>query len=135
MKLIIYASNTNRDHSLALVRALTGFVARKDIEKQVIITDLINDLDSDTWGSPVIIYTRQDDDLDQLLEYARQLLNYRVVLVLHDDKMTTLAKGHKLRPRVLFSQPVDPATIAAVIIRIWAGVAKKADKLSQVCQF
>lgn len=120
MKLHIYDASEHGKRFRPVVKAVAGFVARKNIVRHRYLAGLIKGLVWNEWYEPVIIFTESDDDLEQIMPHVGHFSNYRIVLVLHDDKLATLARGHKLRPRILFSQPVDEETIAAVIARIMA---------------
>lgn len=123
MKLHIYNAGELDVCYRAINQAISGIVGKINMVQHRSMAGLLKDLGWNTWDEPVIIFTENDKELDQLLDHAEHLADYRIVLVLHDDKPATLAKGHKLRPRILFSQPVAAETIAAVIARIVNGVA------------
>jgi hypothetical protein len=84
------------------------------------IRDLLEATRQNQQGRPVILMVGDDDELDGLLAAEPLLRGQRLVLVLHDSSTAALFKGHALRPRVLFSPPVEPAEIAQVVAKMLA---------------
>lgn len=124
MKLHIYDTSEQGERCRAVVQAVGRSIAKADFVQYRSLSGLLKGLGWNAWDEPGIIFTKSDDELEQILGHVEQLSNCRIVLILHDDKLLTLAKGHKLRPRILFSQPVGAETIAAVIVRMLAGPAR-----------
>jgi hypothetical protein len=72
-------------------------------------------------GGPVLVFVADDVELDALLADADRLAGQRLIVVLHDASPASRAKGHALRPRVLFTPPVEPREIAAVVAKMLDG--------------
>ncbi len=58
------------------------------------------------------------DDLESLLKLEPLLATLHLILVAPDQNDSTLAKGHRLRPRFLAAAGTDPAQVLAVTRRI-----------------
>jgi hypothetical protein len=74
-------------------------------------------------AGPYLVMFSSGEELDELLaglEEDDRLREHRLVVVLHDSSAASRTKGHALRPRVLFSPPVAPAEIAAVVAKMLA---------------
>lgn len=60
-----------------------------------------------------LISSRQE--LLELVEYQEWLRDYRLILVLPDDDMETISRGHALRPRFVTYAESDFIDISAVL--------------------
>jgi hypothetical protein len=72
---------------------------------------------------PYLVMFSSSEELDELIagfEGDEGLRERKLVVVLHDSSVATRTKGHALRPRVLFTPPVAPAEIAAVVAKMLA---------------
>lgn len=85
------------------------------------ISDLLAELPGQGGGPPVVLVVGEDQELDELVGARERLAALRLVVVLPDAAPASRAKGHRLHPRVLFSQPVVPAEVAAVVAKMLGG--------------
>ena len=72
---------------------------------------------------PYLVMFSSSEELDELLagfDVDDRLREHRLVVVLHDSLAASRTKGHALRPRVLFSPPVSPDEVAAVVAKMLA---------------
>lgn len=85
------------------------------------VTDLLAEVPSRGGGPPVVLVVGEDRELDELVDLRERLAGLRLVVVLPDSTPAARAKGHRLHPRVLFSQPVSPGEVAAVVVKMFSG--------------
>jgi hypothetical protein len=69
-------------------------------------------------GLPILLVVKDREELEELILLEPWLLEQRLLLVLPDANPSSLAQGHTLHPRVLFSQPVVPEEVASVLARM-----------------
>lgn len=62
-----------------------------------------------------VIFTDCDEDLDEIINLAPLLNIVRLILVVHDQQKTTIAKAHGLRPRYLSFTGSEAGDVNAVL--------------------
>ncbi len=117
-KLFLYA-RTKDDISKQLEKAIKPFALETSIEISRSMEDLSDRLShSGTCNTIAILLTASSQDLDDLLTIYDLLVTIHTILILYDDKMETIAKGHKLYPRFISYTNSDFKDVGAVLEKI-----------------
>ena len=121
MKLMIYASIEADTLWIPLLMNLQASAGQTAITVLVYrsVADLIARHRDRGERSPVVVFASSEHEVDLLLSAGNRLEADRLILVLPNTLPPLLAKGHLLRPRVLFSPPTAPEEIAAVLARMF----------------
>lgn len=69
-------------------------------------------------GVPFLVPVQTDEELDALLTASSFLMASRLILVLKDSHPEFVAKAHRLRPRVVFVEPVTEQEITSVVVKM-----------------
>ncbi|MBC8440420.1 MAG: hypothetical protein H8D87_12140 [Deltaproteobacteria bacterium] len=117
-KLFLYARKID-DISKQLEKAIKLFVPETNIEIRLSIDSLSDSLShSANHNTIAILLAAGKKDLDDLLTIYDLLVTIHCILILPDDDMETIAKGHKLYPRFISYTNSDFKDTGAVLEKI-----------------
>lgn len=119
---VLYFAGESAAASRSLQNVLEMLVMPGKLETFRTVDSLKNRLRQPTGitDSIAVLFTRSKQELVGLLRIADLLSDLRIVLLLPDDHVETIASGHLLRPRFLSHVDGDVGEVAAVLQKMLA---------------
>lgn len=112
-----------------LKKIIASSIAKDKIETYRTIDEFYERLQKPICHSSVaVLYAATKKDMGRLLHLREFLSGMKVVLILPDDSIDTIAEGHALSPRFISWADSDFSAIEAVLKRL---IALSEDNLSQ----
>lgn len=113
---VIYYSALRASRRDKLQRVIDVLVPRNNVETFRSIPSLLQRLHKPLPEAVVFVFlVSSKQELTELVEYREWLKDRRLILVLPDDDIETISRGHALRPRFVTYVESDYIDISAVL--------------------
>ncbi|MCX5828970.1 MAG: hypothetical protein NTV58_13360 [Deltaproteobacteria bacterium] len=113
---VIFYSAPGTSQGEKLQRVIDILVPRNNVETFRTIPSLLQRLHQPLPEAVVFVFlVSSREELLELVEYQEWLRDRRLILVLPDDDMETISRGHALRPRFVTYAESDFIDISAVL--------------------
>jgi hypothetical protein len=108
---------------IPVIQALEPLLDGEDVHVHRHVREVLDERSRPADDGPLLVMFSNGEELDELVAGLAEggfVREQRLVVVLHESSPAARSKGHALRPRVLFTPPVTPAEIAAVVAKMMA---------------